>query len=54
MYKTKEDVEAMIDIIECTKISLRRFGMWILSSLSSPVPGVIYVETKQESEADTV
>ena len=44
----------MIEIVEYTKISLRRFGMWIVSSLSSPVTGVIYVETKKESESDTV
>jgi hypothetical protein len=54
MYKTKEDVEAMIEIIECTKLSLRRFGMWIVSSLSSPAPGVIYTETKEAADVDYV
>ena len=52
MIKTREDVEAMIDLIEHAKIGLRSFGLWILSSLSTPVPGVIYVDSLDESDTD--
>ena len=45
MIKTREDVEAMIDLIEHAKIVLTEvLALWILSSLSTPVPGVIYVD----------
>lgn len=50
MYKTREDIEAMIEIIEMTKSMLHNFCFWVLDSLSTPTPGVIHFE-KQEDEA---
>ena len=46
MYKTREDVEAMIDLIELIKISLVSFGFWIIDSLSIPSPGVVCHDTR--------
>ena len=39
MIKTKEDVEAMIEIVEMCKISLVSFGLWVV--YAPPRPGVI-------------
>ena len=50
MYKTKEDVEAMIEIVEYVKLSCRRFGFWVLSSLSTPRAGVLYFEEASPEE----
>ena len=44
MYKTREDVEAMIEIIEITKEMMRNFCFWVLDSLSTPTPGVVHTE----------
>ncbi len=53
MIKTPEDVNTMIDIIEHVKISLQNFGFWVLRSLSTPVPGVIYVDST-DNDASSV
>ena len=50
MYKTREDVEAMIEIIGCVKVWLRDFGFWIVSSLSIPQPGVLHSEPIDKSD----
>tara|TARA_A100001515_G_scaffold139864_1_gene134952 strand:- start:326 stop:490 length:165 start_codon:yes stop_codon:yes gene_type:complete len=54
VIKTREDVEAMIDLVEHAKLCLQSFGLWILNSLSTPVPGVIYVDTSADSDVDSV
>ena len=41
MIKTKEDVDAMIEIVEMCKISLVSFGLWVVYALATPRPGVI-------------
>tara|TARA_R110000824_G_scaffold351344_3_gene538360 strand:+ start:1976 stop:2143 length:168 start_codon:yes stop_codon:yes gene_type:complete len=41
MYKTREEVESMIELIETLSANLRSFGLWVVSSLASPTAGVI-------------
>ena len=52
MYKTREDVEAMIEMIELIKFKLRQFGFWIVKSVSIPTPGKIHSEPTQEPPGD--
>ena len=44
MYKTREDVEAMIELVEYLKIKCGDFCMWVVNSLSIPQPGVVCSE----------
>mgnify|MGYP003628002463 FL=1 len=41
MYKTKEDVEEIIIIIESIKASFEKFAFWVLDTLHTPTPGVV-------------
>tara|TARA_R110002074_G_scaffold382887_1_gene562937 strand:+ start:587 stop:754 length:168 start_codon:yes stop_codon:yes gene_type:complete len=53
MYKTREDVEAMIEIIEMTKAKFYDFCYWVLDALAAPTPGVIHSEAREELKANT-
>ena len=53
MYKTREEVEAMIEIVEYVKLSLEKFGLWIVYSLSTPKPGVLHTEFCKEDDKET-
>ena len=44
MYKTREDVDAMVGFIEYFKLKFNNFCMWIVDSLSTPQPGVVQSE----------
>jgi len=52
MYKSREDVEAMIDLIECTKVKFYDFCYWVVDTLSTPTPGVVCSEPEQTSNND--
>tara|TARA_R100000008_G_scaffold86732_1_gene81201 strand:- start:5109 stop:5270 length:162 start_codon:yes stop_codon:yes gene_type:complete len=52
MYKTREDVEEMILLIESIKENLRKFGYWVLESLSSPTPGVVCSEPLDDVDSE--
>jgi hypothetical protein len=41
VHKTREDIEIMIEFIEVLKVNLRSFGLWVVSSLACPTPGVV-------------
>lgn len=54
MYKTREDIEQMIIFGEWINLKLRQFGMWVLTSVSSPTPGVVFTEQIDHEEDKSI
>jgi hypothetical protein len=42
MYKSREDIEEMIDMINVASFKFKSFLFWIIDSLSVPSPGEVH------------